>query len=114
MALLYDQREKSEKLIYISAMSYEYNIMSVQLFCMSNFQHAVCNALGGNSLKINICNFIDCSCVLLMDIANERWRGKCSHVNLNDTLRDVAGILAISTFSIFAQRFNPAQGTGND
>jgi len=112
MALLYDQREKSEKLIYISAMSYD--IMYIQLFCTSNFQHAVCNALGGNSLKINICNFVDCSCVLLMDIANERWRGKCSHVNLNDTVRGVAGILAISTFSIFAQRFNPAQGTGND
>jgi hypothetical protein len=66
------------------------------------------------SLKINICNFVDCSCVLLMGIANERWRGKCSHINLNDTLRGVAGILAISTFSKFAQRFNPAQGTGNN
>jgi hypothetical protein len=60
------------------------NIICVQLFWTSNFQHAVCNALGGNSLKINICNFIDCSCVLLMDIANERWRGKYSHLNLND------------------------------
>jgi hypothetical protein len=49
-----------------------------------------------------------------MDIAIERWRGKYSHVNLNDILRGVAVILAISTFSIFAQRFNQAQGTGND
>lgn len=90
------------------------NIIYVQLFWTSNFQHAICNALGGNSLKINICNFVDCSCVLLMDIAIERWRGKYSHVNLNDILRGVAVILAISTFSIFAQRFNQAQGTGND
>ena len=66
------------------------------------------------SLKLNICNFIDCSCVLLIDIANVRWRRKYSHVNLNDILGGVAGILGISTFSIFAQRFNPAQGTGND
>jgi hypothetical protein len=49
-----------------------------------------------------------------MDIANGRRRGKCIHLNLNYTLKGVAGILAVSTFSIFAQRVNPAQSTGND
>jgi len=71
------------------------NIMHVQLFCTSSFQHAACNVLGGNSFKINSCNFIDRPCVLLMDIAYERWRGKCYHLNLNVTLLGVGKELSV-------------------
>lgn len=55
------------------------NIVYVQLFCTSNFQHAACNVTTCNKTvipKINICNFKACSYALLMDVANEMYETK--------------------------------------